>query len=226
MTGLEPVALVLLLGWSVVVGLDLASVPQCLCSRPLVAGSVAGGLLGDPAAGFAVGAVLELYALDVLPIGATRYPDLGVATIAGVSAAAGSPGLSALGPAVGVALAMAMVSGPAIDRVRRANATRARAAALALGRGDITAVTRVHGAGIAHDAARALALGGIGLAVAIGIRSLGPVPSSLQVPLLLVAVAGGAGAATRGALRTATQGGRLAWIGIGLAAGLGLVLWA
>lgn len=61
-----------LLLWGTAVALDLVSVPQVMITRPLVAGTVAGVILGDPAAGAAVGAILELFALDLLPVGAAR----------------------------------------------------------------------------------------------------------------------------------------------------------
>ena len=60
----------------VLVGLDLVSVPQAMTSRPLVAARWR-ARLGDPAAGLRLGAVLELFALETLPVGAARYPDWG-----------------------------------------------------------------------------------------------------------------------------------------------------
>ncbi|MBA3761296.1 MAG: PTS sugar transporter subunit IIC, partial [Gemmatimonadales bacterium] len=71
-----------LLVWGTLVGLDLVSVPQAMISRPLVAGTVAGWLVGDVEAGLRIGVVFELFALDVLPVGAVRYPDYGPATVA------------------------------------------------------------------------------------------------------------------------------------------------
>ncbi|MGE5091451.1 MAG: PTS sugar transporter subunit IIC, partial [Bacillota bacterium] len=73
--GLGTIALLLL--WGIITGVDLVSVPQAMLSRPLVAATVAGAILGDVEAGLRVGVVLELFALDVLPVGAVRYPDYG-----------------------------------------------------------------------------------------------------------------------------------------------------
>ena len=73
--------------WGIVVALDLVSGPQALLSRPLVAGTVAGLIAGDLEAGLRVGMLLELFALDVLPVGASRYPDYGPATVAAVAVA-------------------------------------------------------------------------------------------------------------------------------------------
>ena len=77
----------LLIVWGMVVALDLVSVPQGLLSRPLVAGTVAGWIAGDLEAGLRMGVLFECFALDVLPIGAVRYPDYGPATV--VAAASG-----------------------------------------------------------------------------------------------------------------------------------------
>ena len=67
---------VVLLGlWGVLVGVDMVSVAQSMLSRPLVAGTVAGLIVGDPAGGMMMGVLLEFFALEVLPVGASRYPD-------------------------------------------------------------------------------------------------------------------------------------------------------
>ena len=49
-------------------GLDVVSFPQAMISRPLVAATIAGWLIGDSATGLLVGAALELIALDTLPL--------------------------------------------------------------------------------------------------------------------------------------------------------------
>jgi mannose/fructose/N-acetylgalactosamine-specific phosphotransferase system component IIC len=64
------------------VGLDSTSFPQVMISRPLVAGALTGLLLGRPAEGVLIGAILEIFDLAVLPIGAARYPESGTATVA------------------------------------------------------------------------------------------------------------------------------------------------
>jgi len=225
MSGLEPGGLLLALLWGTLAGVDQASWPQGLLSRPLVAGGVAGLLLGDPVAGVVVGAVLELFALDVLPIGATRYPDFGPATVGGVVVAAGGPPGSWLGLAVGLGLVMALASRPLMEWQRRANAGAARAAAARLAEGDPALVGRLQASGLARDAARSLALAAAGLGLALVIRSRGAPPDSLAQPLALVAVAGGLAAAVRGAVRAGGQGGRLAWVAAGVAGGLALAAW-
>ena len=81
----------LLLAWGTVVAVDLVSVPQALLARPLVAATVAGAIVGDLNAGLAVGLLLELFALDVLPVGASRYPDYGPGTVGAVLVVAHQP---------------------------------------------------------------------------------------------------------------------------------------
>ena len=42
-------------------------------------------MLGDPGSGLTAGIILELFALEVLPVGAVRYPDYGPASVAAPS---------------------------------------------------------------------------------------------------------------------------------------------
>lgn len=83
------------------VGLDGTSWPQVMISRPLVAGTVGGALLGSAADGFLAGAVLEIMALPYLPVGAARTPDVGLAgLLAGGAHAAAGQGAAGLAGAV------------------------------------------------------------------------------------------------------------------------------
>jgi PTS system mannose-specific IIC component len=89
-------------------GLDAVSWPQVMISRPIVAATFGGALLGDAASGFLVGAVLELLGLGHTPYGAAVYPETGPAgLLAGAGLAAG--GGAAIGP-----LLVAVASGWAI----------------------------------------------------------------------------------------------------------------
>jgi PTS system mannose-specific IIC component len=134
-TGAESITILLLLAWGTVAGVDLVSLPQAMLSRPLVAAAVAGALLGDVGAGLRVGAVLELFALDVLPVGAVRYPDYGAAAVGATAVAAGSPWELGLGVAVGIGLLVSAVGGWSLLALRRltAEAVGRRAAALGWG---------------------------------------------------------------------------------------------
>jgi mannose/fructose/N-acetylgalactosamine-specific phosphotransferase system component IIC len=55
MTEFSPAVVLPLLLWGTLVALDLVSVPQAMISRPVVAGTVAGALIGDFEAGLRVG---------------------------------------------------------------------------------------------------------------------------------------------------------------------------
>lgn len=85
-------------------GVDAASWPQAMVSRPLVAATVGGWLLGDPAAGFLVGVLLELLTLRQLPFGGARSPDLGPASVVAGAAYAGME--ASAGPAALLASAL------------------------------------------------------------------------------------------------------------------------
>lgn len=108
-----------------VVGLDATSFPQVMISRPLVAGTLAGLLFGHPAEGAMLGAILEIFDLGILPVGAARYPDSGTATVAAVAAYSSIP-LHGLDPgilllAVMFGLAWESVTGTSTVWLRRLN---------------------------------------------------------------------------------------------------------
>ena len=111
---------ILLVAFGGLLGVDAVSWPQVMISRPLVAATIGAWIMGAPAAGFLVGAVLELYAMRYPPYGAARYPDTGPAgLIAGASFA--SAGASQIGP-----LVVAVIAGWAIGWIgsRSAQALR------------------------------------------------------------------------------------------------------
>ncbi|HEU4698014.1 MAG TPA: PTS sugar transporter subunit IIC [Gemmatimonadales bacterium] len=222
--GLAPGVLLLLLGWGTLVGLDLVSWPQLLLARPLVAGTVAGLLLGDVEAGLRVGLLLELFALDVLAVGAVRYPDYGPATVGAVVLAAFAPWETGLGLATALALPVAAVGGWTMQWVRHANARALQRATDALAAGDPRAVRRLQAGGLARDALRALGLTALALVLAIAARTwVQPDPATGRL-LTLAAVGAALAAVANGALRIAGRGPRLGWLAAGL--GLGLVLAA
>ncbi len=213
-----PLAALLL--WATVVGLDLASVLQALLNRPLVAGAVAGVILGDPSAGLRVGAALELFALDVLPIGASRYPDYGAATVAAVVMAAHQPWVTALGPAVLLGVVLAHVGSGSIVMHRRVTAWALRRAAPALDRGEPGVAGRVHVIGLLADLVRSGALAALGIGVATLLVRVLRFDVATARALTIVAVAGGFVAAIGGALRRAGTARRIAWLAGGMALGV------
>lgn len=213
------VTLAVLVTWGVVTGVDLVSFLQAMVARPLVAATVAGAILGDLGAGVLVGMVLELFALEVLPVGGARYPDYGpAATAASVVAAGGGP--EALGLGVVVGLAVAHLGEWTVVVLRRRNTQRVREAARGLDAGDLHTIQRVQLGGIARDAVRALALtlGGIGLATAA--RRWRPVEGRAALLLLAVLVGIGLATAAMNGKRLAQGRTGFAWLTVGVAGGI------
>ena len=214
-----------LLLWGTVVAVDLVTVPQGLLSRPLVAATVAGAMAGDALAGLMVGAVLELYALEVLPIGASRYPDYGPASVAAGATAALVPAASQVGVAGLVALPLAVLGGWSLHLHRRHNARAIEAKIGRVTAGDARALWHLQREGLLRDARRGFALSLAGLFVAWAVHLI-PWEAIAGVEVLDAAVlAGGIAAALGGALRSAGAGARRRWLAVGLATGLVVVLW-
>jgi PTS system mannose-specific IIC component len=210
--------------WGTVVGMDLVTFPQGLLSRPLVAAAIAGLIAGDPPGGVVLGVALELFALDVLPIGAARYPDYGPAAVAAVALLAHRPWPQVLGYAVILGLALAALGGWTLVWLRHANGRTVQRYRAGLAAGNPRTVALVQWHGILRDGARAVALTVAGLALALALRDA--VPAGPR-PGLVTAVAGGTAlaAAAGGAIRQAGRGARLRWLVGGVALGLLLVLF-
>jgi mannose/fructose/N-acetylgalactosamine-specific phosphotransferase system component IIC len=220
----SPVAVAGTLAWGTVVGLDLVSVPQGLLSRPLVAASVAGLLVGNVTGGVMAGMVLELYALDVLPVGASRYPDYSVAAVAGGVAAALATGPHAVGLAGLVGLPMAGVGGWTLPALRRLNAASVRRRLERVAAGDGAAIWELQRNGMLRDALRSFALALVGIALALLVTVI-PWGDFANARLLSWAVlAGGIAAALGGAVRSGGRGARRHWLAVGLATGTVVVL--
>lgn len=208
-----------LLGWGILVGVDLVSVPQAMIARPLVAGTVAGALAGDLHAGLVLGVIFELFQLDVLPVGAVRYPEYGPATVAAVAAAHAG----VLAPAVGLATALA--GGASLTALRRLNTRRVGRAAAALDAGDPRALVRVHAAALARDVARAGVVTALGLLLAWGARAAAPaLPPRATRALLAAAVGAALAAGAAGSVRVVGRGANRRWLAAGLCAGA-VVAW-
>jgi mannose/fructose/N-acetylgalactosamine-specific phosphotransferase system component IIC len=88
------VTLSLLAALGAVVAVDATSLGQLMLSRPLVAGTLAGALVGMPLEGALIGALIEVLSLGILPVGAAKYPETGTAAVAAV----GTLGLSGAAP--------------------------------------------------------------------------------------------------------------------------------
>jgi mannose/fructose/N-acetylgalactosamine-specific phosphotransferase system component IIC len=151
--GPELIPLALLGG---VLGLDVVSFPQAMISRPIVAATLGGAWAGDAVSGLLVGAVLELIALDTLPLGASRYPEWGSASVVGGALFAahsahppGSMAITVLGT-----LAAAWVGGWTMVKLRGLNARWARQRRDALDAGSRDAVIGLQLLGLTADLAR------------------------------------------------------------------------
>ena len=76
----------LLTGVGALCSLDPVSVLQGMLSRPIVSATLGGAALGRADLGIIAGAVMELFAIETMPFGASRYPEWGSAgVVAGAS---------------------------------------------------------------------------------------------------------------------------------------------
>ncbi|MEO5590060.1 MAG: PTS sugar transporter subunit IIC [Gemmatimonadaceae bacterium] len=137
-------------------GMDVVTFPQAMISRPIVAATLAGAFIGDATAGLTMGAVLELLALEMLPFGASRYPEWGSASVVGGALYASQMGTpaGALAAALFGALVTAMLSGKSMVWLRRGNAVLAARERSALEGGSSRAVTGLQLFGLSADLVR------------------------------------------------------------------------
>jgi len=220
MTEFSPHVVLPLLIWGTLVGLDLVSVPQAMISRPLVAGAVAGALAGNLETGLRIGVLFELFALDVLPAGAVRYPDYGPATVSAVALGLGTPWELGLGISTALGLVFAMLGGWSLQVVRRSNARAIQHRAAALAAGESSAIRWLQYGGILRDALRGFILTLAGLVVASTIAESVRIDRQTAVAFTLVAIGSALAAAINGALRASGRGSRLKWLIAGLATGI------
>jgi PTS system mannose-specific IIC component len=108
-------------------GLDVVSFPQAMISRPLVAATLAGALVGHSPSGLLIGAALELIALETLPFGAAKYPEWGSAATVGGALFAGHPSHppGAMTMAVIAAIATGWIGAWTMYQLRKLNASGA-----------------------------------------------------------------------------------------------------
>jgi mannose/fructose/N-acetylgalactosamine-specific phosphotransferase system component IIC len=195
-------------------------IPLLLWGRPLVAGTVAGWLAGDVDAGLRIGVVFELFALDVLPVGAVRYPDYGPATIAAVVLGAGLPWQLGLGLSIALGLVLALLGGWTLQLLRRSNARAIQRRAAALAAGESSAIRRLQYGGLLRDAARGFMLTLLGIALAMAIREHVRLDEQTHLALTLVAVGSALAAAANGAFRSSGRSARFKWLAAGAGAGV------
>lgn len=165
MTALSPYLLGALV--AVVTGLDRTAALQVMISRPLVAASLAGLLLGDFRTGLMIGALLELLWLSRLPVGASVPHDDTQTAVGATVLAIVLPGAMP-GQGIGLTLLCVLTTmplakvGQLIERYARTQNNRLQEAArsdLAVGKTDT--IERLHLTGLLHFALAALATYGV-----------------------------------------------------------------
>ncbi len=167
-------ALALTALWGGLVAADTAAFLQLLLSQPLVAATMTGLVWGNVGLGCEVGALLQLFALGVLPVGGRAPEDFAVGSVAGTATAAilertdpvasaqGGPVLFGLLVAFVVALAGRMV----VNWVRHRNERLARWVEGELEAGRLAELGRAQWAGVAQTMAVGVAW--TALAVTVG----------------------------------------------------------
>jgi mannose/fructose/N-acetylgalactosamine-specific phosphotransferase system component IIC len=155
-----------------------------------------------------------------LPVGASRYPDYGPATVAATYAALGWRPEVGLGASVGVGLLIAVLGGWAMQVVRRANAAAIQRRAAALSAGESDAIRALQWGGIRRDIVRSAVVTLTGLMLAEVVWPLLPPGSDNFRWLTVIAVGGGIAAALGGAIRSSGRTRRLVWLIGGLCLGI------
>ena len=223
---LAPLLPLALLG--AILGLDVVSFPQAMISRPLVAATAAAILLGDPLRGLLVGATLEMFALETLPFGASRYPEWGSAAVVsgGLFAVHTDPGPGALTVAVLAGLVSAWIGGWSMVQLRKLNARLARTRHEAVAAGSKRVVEGLQVFGLTADFVRGGLLTVVMLAVFVPIQAYvlsrwGSDPRVSRAVVVGVAASVAAGAVWK--VVHAAPGAR--WLLVG-GVGLGLALVA
>lgn len=164
---MSPLDIAFLAVLGAVLGLDVVSFPQAMLSRPIVAATITGALLGAPERGVLLGITLECFALETLPVGASRYPEWGSSSVVGGALFAFAPMNSggALVLAVLATLTWAWVGGWSMVHLRRLNAFWAHRRHEAVARGSRRTVVGLQLYGLSADMIRGGLMTAIGLAI-------------------------------------------------------------
>lgn len=167
MIEISGIILLVLLG--ALCALDTVSVLQGMVSRPIVSATLAGAALGRAEDAIVVGAVLELFAIETMPFGASRYPEWGSAgVVAGTTYLVGGAGTAgSLAIATLAGLATALLGSLSMVRHRQLVARVAMILRDSIAAGSGSAVTRLHLYGIVSDFWRGAVVTAIGLALAL-----------------------------------------------------------
>ena len=210
-------------------GLDVVSFPQAMLSRPIVAATLAGALLGHPMRGLVIGVALEFFALESMPFGASRYPEWGSAAVVGGALFAMTPDHTpaAMTVATLAALVTAALGGLSMVALRRWNAQWARRQQARIARGSGSAVVGLQLAGMTADLLRG------GLLTALALAVFGPLRIAILATFtfpntfsraVVVSVASAVGLAAVWKVTSTTHGARW-WLLVGLLMGFVVAGW-
>lgn len=211
-----------------VLGLDVVSFPQAMLSRPIVACTLTAGFLGAAPVGLLLGAIVEAFALETLPVGASRYPEWGSSSAVGGALVAQGATITEGGMllAVVATLATAWAGGWSMVQLRRLNARWANRRQQEVAAGSRHAVVGLQLYGMSADLLRGWVLTVVGVLAfsplyrwALGHWGLDP----LVTRTLLIALAGISAAGAVHKVFHATTSTRWYFVG-GLVIGLAL-LW-
>jgi mannose/fructose/N-acetylgalactosamine-specific phosphotransferase system component IIC len=171
-----------------------------MISRPLVAGTLAGWWLGDPAVGLEVGAILELFQIAGVPAGGSRVPESGPATVVAAAVAISAGGVAGLALGVLAGLAISETGGATVQ-LQRHVVTRFvdRIEAMSV---TTTRLTVLHVSSILLDFLRGAMITAVGLVIAGWLSPLvverWPLSYDMTVALILIGAAVHLGALLRG----------------------------
>lgn len=209
-------------------GLDVVSFPQAMVSRPIVASTLAGALGGSASEGLLAGVFLEMMALETLPVGASRYPEWGTASVVGGALYVSRRGdaTSALLFAMLGAMLTAWAGGWSMYALRRLNGRWTKRALPALEAGDPRTVSGLQLRGLAADLLRGFLLTGAALALLLPLTRLAVANGhgdSARIRAVLVAVAVAVAGSAAWKLSHGSRHGRWFFLG-GLALGCAMLL--
>jgi mannose/fructose/N-acetylgalactosamine-specific phosphotransferase system component IIC len=213
-----------------ILGLDVVSFPQAMISRPIVASTLAGTLGGSASDGLLAGVFLEMMALETLPVGASRYPEWGTASVVGGALYVSRRGdaTSALLFAMLGAMITAWVGGWSMYALRRLNGRWTKRALPALEAGDASVVTWLQLRGLTADLTRGFVLTALALTVLVPLTALAVANGhgdSATIRAVLVAVAASIAGSAAWKLSHGSKHGPWFFIG-GLAIGCAMLLRA
>jgi mannose/fructose/N-acetylgalactosamine-specific phosphotransferase system component IIC len=204
---------------------DATAALQVMLSQPLVVGSIAGVVVGDPVLGLVVGSTLQLIWIGVLPVGGAPFPDGAVAGSVGVGVGAI---LAGSGVSEGLAVAAGTIAGltagvvgqGVTSHVRRLNVRYAAIAESRAEQGDARGVRAAVALGIATRFVTASLLAATLLTASLLLRFLGSFAVGGAFPTALWAAPVAAAAITVGG-----KGKKEVWFLVaGFAVGLVLVV--